>query len=86
METKEIFMLIGLLINFTVMIGGAVFVVASVKATTAVLVSQVKSLHYALNKLNETHERLDNKIDAHAERLARLESTSHHSTHQVSDS
>ncbi len=66
-------MLAGLLINFAGLVGGSIFVVASMRATTAVLVSQVKSLHYAMDRMNANTTALDNKIDGHAERLAKLE-------------
>jgi hypothetical protein len=77
MEAKEVFMLVGLFINFAAMIGGAVFVVASVRATTAVLASQVKSLHYAIDRLTNTHDRLDGKVSEHGNRLTHLETKAH---------
>jgi len=66
---------VALVIELVTVMIAAVWAVSKIKTTTEVLSETMKHLRSSIEKLDLLVERIDEKVDAHGERIAALESS-----------
>jgi hypothetical protein len=72
-NTELMTMLVGLALTVIAMVSTAIWIVASVRTTTAVLTEQIKQLRYSIEKLYEKHDSSAEAVRNLEHRLTQLE-------------